>query len=36
MKVKKMAFMGLFAALLVIATVALRFPVPTFLIFTSI
>lgn len=29
-KVKKMAFMGLFAALLVIATVALRFPVPTF------
>ena len=29
-KIKKLAFMGLFAALLVIATVILRFPVPTF------
>ncbi|MDD4568574.1 MAG: ECF transporter S component [Tepidanaerobacteraceae bacterium] len=29
-KIKKLAFMGLFAALLVIATVILRFPVPTY------
>lgn len=29
-KIKKLAFMGLFSGLLVIATVVLRFPVPTF------
>jgi uncharacterized membrane protein len=29
-RIKKLAFMGLFSALLVLATVVLRFPVPTF------
>jgi len=29
-RIKKLAFMGLFSALLVVATVVLRFPVPTF------
>jgi len=29
-KIKKLAFMGLFSALLVVATAVLRFPVPTF------
>ncbi len=29
-QIKKLAFMGLFSALLVVATVVLRFPVPTF------
>jgi uncharacterized membrane protein len=29
-EIKKLAFMGLFSALLVVATVVLRFPVPTF------
>jgi uncharacterized membrane protein len=29
-RIKKLAFMGLFSALLVVSTVVLRFPVPTF------
>jgi len=35
-RIRKLAFMGLFSGLLVIATVVLRFPVPTFNLYSNL